>query len=130
MTNTLNKIIHNGDEYNLPSYTAWTWLTLNWTEFSADTTVLATQTDLASKQAQHSTLSLTLASADWSSNTITVTATWVTASNTVIVAPGPSSMADYTDWGVYCSSQASNSLTFVCDTEPSNDIDVNVVILN
>lgn len=76
-----------------------------------------------------STITVTLASANWSSKSITVTATWVTASNTVIVAPDPSSMADYTDWGVYCSSQASNSLTFVCDTEPSNDIDVNVVIL-
>lgn len=76
-----------------------------------------------------STISVTLTTAWWSSSTQTVTATWVTASNTVIVAPDPSSMADYTDWGVYCSSQASNSLTFVCDTEPSNDIDVNVVIL-
>jgi hypothetical protein len=76
-----------------------------------------------------SSITVTLTAANWSSKSITVTATWVTASNTVIVAPDPSSMADYTDWGVYCSSQASNSLTFVCDTEPSNDIDVNVVIL-
>lgn len=78
---------------------------------------------------QIDTITVTLASANWSNNEITVTATWVTASNTVIVAPDPSSMADYTSWGVYCSSQASNSLTFVCDTEPNNDIDVNVVIL-
>jgi hypothetical protein len=76
-----------------------------------------------------STIQVTLTAANWSNNEITVTATWVTASNTVIVAPDPSSMADYTGWGVYCSSQASNSLTFVCDTTPSNDIDVNVVIL-
>lgn len=76
-----------------------------------------------------STITVTLAAANWSNNEITVTATGVTASNTVIVAPDPSSMADYTSWGVYCSSQASNSLTFVCDTEPSNDIVVNVVIL-
>lgn len=130
MTNTLNKIIHNGDEYNLPSYTAWTWLTLNWTEFSADTTVLATQTDLATKQAQHSTLSLTLASANWSSNTITVTATWVTASNTVIISPDPSSFTNYTNAKIYCSSQASDSLTFTCLSTPSNDITVNVVILD
>ena len=29
------------------TYTAWTWLTLNWTTFSADTTVLATKQDIA-----------------------------------------------------------------------------------
>ena len=32
---------------NDTTYTAWTWLTLSGTEFSADTTVLATKTDLA-----------------------------------------------------------------------------------
>lgn len=96
MTNTLNKIIHNGDEYELP---------------------------------KQSTLTVTLASESWSNNEITVTATWVSASNTVIVAPYPASMTDYTSWWIYCSSQGSNSLTFVCDTEPTADIDVNVVIL-
>jgi len=29
------------------TYSAWTWLTLNWTTFSADTTVLATKQDIA-----------------------------------------------------------------------------------
>ena len=76
-----------------------------------------------------STIQVTLASANWSNNEITVTATWVTASNTVIVAPDPTSITDYTDAVIYCSAQGSNSLTFTCDTEPSNDIDVNVVIL-
>ena len=76
-----------------------------------------------------STITVTLASASWSNNEITVTATWVTASNTVIVAPDPTSITDYTDAVIYCSAQASNSLTFTCDTEPSADIDVNVVIL-
>jgi len=32
---------------DVPSYTAWTWLTLSGTEFSADTTVLATKADIA-----------------------------------------------------------------------------------
>ena len=96
MTNTLNKIIHNGDEYELP---------------------------------KQSTLTVTLASANRSNNEITVTATWVTASNTVIVAPEPTSITDYTDAKIYCSAQGSDSLTFICDTVPSNDIDVNVVIL-
>ena len=97
MTNTLNKIIHNGDEYEFP---------------------------------KQSTLTVTLASANRSNNEITVTATWVTASNTVIVAPDLSSITDYTDAEIYCSAQGSGTLTFTCGTTPSNDIDVNVVILN
>jgi hypothetical protein len=76
-----------------------------------------------------STITVTLASANWSSQSITVSATWVSASNTVIVAPDPTSITDYTDAVIYCSAQGSNSLTFTCDTEPSVDIDVNVVIL-
>lgn len=76
-----------------------------------------------------STITVTLASANWSNNEITVTATGVTASNTVIVSPDPTYMSDYTSNWVYCSAQGSGTLTFTCDTEPSNDIDVNVVIL-
>lgn len=79
---------------------------------------------------KQSTITVTLAAASWSSQSITVSATWVTASNTVIVAPDPTSIADYTSWWVYCSAQWSWTLTFACDTEPTNDIDVNVVILN
>ena len=76
-----------------------------------------------------STISVTLTSAWWSSNSQTVTATWVTASNTVIVSPAPANITDYTDNKVYCSAQGSNSLTFSCDTEPTADIVVNVVII-
>ena len=82
------------------------------------------------KQDQHSDITVTLAAASWSSKSITVSATWVTASNTVIVSPIPSDLWDYADWGVYCSAQWSGTLTFGCDTEPTNDIDVNVVIFN
>ena len=76
------------------------------------------------------TIQVTLTSAWWSSNTQTVTATGVTATNTVICSPVPSSISDYTDAKIYCSTQATNSLTFECDTEPTNDIDVNVVIIS
>lgn len=77
-----------------------------------------------------STITVTLANDWWSSKTQTVTATWVTASNTVIVSPDPSDFSDYTDSIIYCSSQWTNSLTFTCDTEPTTSIDVNVVILS
>jgi hypothetical protein len=77
-----------------------------------------------------STISVTLTTAWWSSSTQSVTATWVTASNTVICSPAPSSISDYSDGWVYCSAQWTDSLTFTCDSTPSNDITVNVVIMN
>ena len=79
---------------------------------------------------KQTTIQVTLTSAGWNSKTQTVTATGVTASNTVIVSPDPSGFNDYVDWVIYCSAQWSNSLTFTCTSEPAVDIVVNVVILN
>ena len=76
------------------------------------------------------TTTCTLTSAWWSSNSQTVSVTGVTASNTVIVSPAPSDIADYADCGVYCSAQGSGTLTFGCDTAPSGDIVVNVLIMS
>ena len=76
------------------------------------------------------TITVTLTSAWWSSNSQTVSATGVTASNTVIVSPAPSDIGDYADKWVYCSAQGSGTLTFGCDTAPSGDITVNVLIMS
>jgi hypothetical protein len=76
-----------------------------------------------------STITVTLAAANWSGNEITVTATGVTASNTVIVSPNPSDYSDYTDAEIYCSAQGSGTLTFTCGTEPTSNLYVNVVII-
>lgn len=75
------------------------------------------------------TITVTLTVAGWSSDAQTVTATGVTSSNTVIVSPSPSNMEDYTDAGIVCTAQGTNTLTFECDTTPSSAIDVNVVII-
>lgn len=75
-------------------------------------------------------LTVTLTVANWSSDTQTVTATGVTASNDVIVAPAPSSMDDYVAAGIVCTAQAANSLTFTCSTVPTNAITVNVMVLS
>lgn len=126
MTNTLNKIMHNSDEYLLPEWfspdNAWTTddvltKTANGYEWSAPS-------------GWSSTITVTLTSAGWSSNSQTVSATGVTASNTVIVSPAPSDIADYADCGVYCSAQGSGTLTFGCDTAPDGDIVVNVLIMS
>lgn len=67
--------------------------------------------------------------ADWSSNTQTITVTGVTASNVVLVSPAPSSASDYASAGIICTAQGTDSLTFTCDTVPTNAIDLSVVIL-
>jgi len=75
-------------------------------------------------------VSVTLAANAWANNQQTVTASNVTASNTVIVAPSPESFADYSENGICCTAQASGSLTFICESVPTSAITVNVVAIN
>lgn len=70
----------------------------------------------------------TLAVADWSSNTQTITVSGVTSSNVVLVGPAPASAQDYADAGILCTAQGTDSLTFTCTTVPSNAITLSVVI--
>ena len=76
------------------------------------------------------TRTISLVSTDWSSHSQTKTVSGVTSDNTVIVAPAASSASDYTAAEILCTAQATNSLTFTCTTDPTNNISVNVVILN
>lgn len=71
----------------------------------------------------------TLAVADWSSNTQTVTVSGVKADSVVFVSPAPASASDYASAGILCTAQAVNSLTFTCTTTPTNAITVNVVCM-
>ena len=79
---------------------------------------------------QQKALVITLTSAGWTNNEQTVTATWVTASNSVIISPAPTYINDYTDAKIYCSAQGTDSLTFTCDSTPASDIEVNVLVLS
>lgn len=72
---------------------------------------------------------ITLAAADWSSNTQTVTVNGVTSTSVVFVAPDPADTTDYVSAGILCTSQTTNSLTFTATTTPTSDIVVNVVCL-
>lgn len=71
----------------------------------------------------------TLAVADWSSSTQTVTVSGVKADSVVFVSPAPASASDYASAGILCTAQATDSLTFTCTTTPSNAITVNVVCM-
>lgn len=72
---------------------------------------------------------VTLAVADWSSSTQTVSVTGVTATSIVFVAPDSASQSDYTSAGILCTAQGAGTLTFTCSTTPTNAITVNVVAL-
>lgn len=73
---------------------------------------------------------VTINSSDWSNKAATKSVTGVTASNTVIVSPAPTSFDDYVEAEVKCTAQASGTLTFSCETVPSASLTVNVLIIN
>ena len=81
-------------------------------------------------QAQHASLSVTIATSDWNNGTCTKTATGVTASNTVIVSPASSSYVAYGEAQVRATAQGTNQITFTCTDVPSSSLTVNVAILN
>ena len=71
---------------------------------------------------------ITLTTSGWSNNTQTVSSSGVTTTNLVQVSPDPTSLKEYGSCGVYCSAQGTDSLTFTCDTVPTNNLTVNVVV--
>lgn len=89
-------------------------------------------TNIGNKQDKHTAITGTLAADGWSTSegviSQTITANGVTATNTVIVSPAPSSINDYADAGIVCTTQAANSLTFTCETQPASAVTVNIVI--
>lgn len=75
------------------------------------------------------TISLTPSS--WSSNTQTVTVSGVVASETAqLITPTPAiaSQSAYYEAGIMCTNQGTNSLTFTCQTVPTSNLTVYVVI--
>ena len=81
-------------------------------------------------QAQHATLTITIATSDWSNKTCTKTASGVTSSNTVIVSPASASYEAYGEAQVRATAQGTNQITFACTDTPSSALTVNVAILN
>lgn len=76
--------------------------------------------------ATYTQLTITLTVAGWVNNSQTVTVSGVTANNAVVISPTPNSYISYGEFGIYCSAQATNSLTFVCDSAPDVALTVNV----
>ena len=74
----------------------------------------------------------TLTTSGWASNSQAVTVSGVVAdSSAQRICASPADKASAKAWGeagVFCSAQGANSLTFVCDSAPSANINVNISI--
>lgn len=76
-------------------------------------------------------VTVTLTTSGWSSNTQTVTVSGVSATETAqLITPTPAiaSQSAYYEAGIMCTGQAANSLTFTCQTVPTSNLTVYVVI--
>lgn len=76
-------------------------------------------------------VTITLSSSSWSNNTQTVTVSGVSATETAqLITPTPAiaSQSAYYEAGIMCTGQAANSLTFTCQTVPTSNLTVYVVI--
>lgn len=74
---------------------------------------------------------VTLTTSGWSSNTQTVTVSGVSATETTqLITPTPAiaSQSAYYEAGIMCTNQGTNSLTFTCQTVPTRNLTVYVVI--
>lgn len=69
-----------------------------------------------------------LSASGWFNKSQDVAVTGVTDSSIVWVAPIPNEQYLYTDYNILCTAQADGRLTFSCETEPTEDLIVNVVI--
>lgn len=76
-------------------------------------------------------VTITLTTSGWSSNAQTVTVSGVSASETAqLITPTPAiaSQSAYYEAGITCTNQGTNSLTFTCQTVPTSNLTVYVVI--
>lgn len=76
-------------------------------------------------------VAITLTTSAWSNNTQTVTVSGVSATETAqLITPTPAiaSQSAYYEAGIMCTGQAANSLTFTCQTVPTSNLTVYVVI--
>ena len=74
---------------------------------------------------------ITLTAAGWSSNAQTVTVSGVSATETAqLITPTPAiaSQSAYYEAGIMCTNQGTNSLTFTCQTVPTSNLTVYIVI--
>lgn len=110
----------NGTDYNIQ------YPRTKWDNIIDRPTALVTQSDLNSL---HKTSVITLGVNSWENNTQTVAVDGVKENNIVVVTYAVPSRDVYKKSGIYCSAQGVNSLTFMCDKIPTDNVSVNVMII-
>ena len=80
------------------------------------------------KGATYTAVVATLAASDWSGNAQIADVSGATTGNIVMVAPAPDSFEAYADASIRCIAQGEGTLTFSCESVPSVDVAVNVVM--
>lgn len=78
---------------------------------------------------KHSAVSVTVTGWDSSTMQADCTCSGVTASNTIIVTPAPSSYLTWSECQVRAVAQAANSITFQCEEVPSENLTANILIV-
>lgn len=76
-------------------------------------------------------VTVTLGAEDWDNNEVTVEVEGVVAdedAQIIQIVPTPSSTSDYLAASVSCTEQGEDTLKFTCESTPSNDIEVNIII--
>lgn len=73
---------------------------------------------------------VTISPSDWSNGSCIKSVTGVTTSNNVLVTYAPASKLICATAGVYCSAQGAGTLTFSCESTPTNSITINVMIIS
>lgn len=116
------------DKYFYPLTTADQIITDNDTRLNVALNNL--NTSIGAKQEKHKLISVYLSSSNWSNMEQTVSASGVTANNTIILSSAPANHVAYGEAGIYCSAQGENTLTFTCSETPSTNLTVNVLIMN
>lgn len=81
-------------------------------------------------QTRHIPKTIYLAIDNWVELTQEISVDEVTTDNTIIISSAPSCIEAYKNAEVYCFSQADKSLTFKCSSVPTEELAVNVLILN
>ena len=94
---------------------------------TTNSNVAALTTEVGKKTVSYA-IQVTLTSAGWSGGAQTVSATHVTATNSVIVSPIPAHQDAYSTAGILCTEQAAGTLKFTCTSDPTANITVNVYI--
>lgn len=94
---------------------------------TTNNTVADLTTEVGKKTISYA-IQISLVAAGWASGEQTVAAEHVTATNTVIVAPIPAHQDNYSSAGILCTEQSAGTLKFVCTSDPSSDITVNIYI--